>query len=204
MVNEFKNNFTGLGCIGKPPHIDLKSEVTPFHAGIHRIPVAKLDKVKAKLDEMVDENKLVKVEEPTDWCSNMTVREKTLPDGSTKVRICLDPSQTINKAIAIPRYQIPTTQEVLPKLSGKKFKAFSIFDALDGFTPGELDEESSYYTTMHKPWGRYRWVRLPYGVSSAPEEFQRRIHEALDGLRGVHCIADDILGWARQHTRSSQ
>ena len=203
LVNEFKNNFTGLGRIGKPAHIDLKSEVTPVHAGIHRIPVAKLDKVKAKLDEMVDDNKLVKVEEPTDWCSNMTVREKTLHDGSTKVRICLDPSQTINKAIAIPRYQIPTTQEVLPRLSGKKFKTFSIFDALDGFTQVELDEESSYYTTMHTPWGRYRWVRLPYGVSSAPEEFQRRIHEALDGLRGVHCIADDILVVGQGNTREA-
>ena len=40
-------------------------------------------------------------------------------------------------------YQIPTTQLVLRKLSGKKFKTFSIFDAMDGFTQVELDEESS-------------------------------------------------------------
>ena len=69
-------------------------------------------------------------------------------------------------------YHIPRTQLVLPKLSGKKFKTFSIFDALDGFTQVELDEESSYYTTMYTPW-----VQLPYGVSSAPAEFQCRIHE---------------------------
>ena len=148
---------------------------------------------------MVHDNKLVKVEEPT-YC--VTVREKTLPDGSTKVRICLDSSQTINKAISIPRYQIPTTQEVLPKLSGKKVKTFSIFDALDGFTQVELDEESSYYTTMHTPC-RYRWVWLPYGVSSAPEEFQCRIHEALDGLLGVYCIADDILVVGQGNTREA-
>jgi len=33
----------------------------------------------------------------------------------------------------------------------------------------------------------------PYGISPAPEIFQARIHAALSGLNGVHCIADDIL-----------
>ena len=41
--------------------------------------------MKRKLDQMVDEGKLAKVDDPTDWCSNMTVREKQLPDGTTKV-----------------------------------------------------------------------------------------------------------------------
>ena len=54
---------------------------------------------------------------------------------------------------------------------------------------------------MHTPWGRYRWLRLPYGVSSAPEEFQRRMHEALDGLQLVYCIADDILIIGQGNTR---
>ena len=43
---------------------------------------------------------------------------------------------------------------------------------------------------MQMPWGRYRWLRLPYGISSALEEFQSRIQEVLDGLDGVAIIAD--------------
>ena len=46
---------------------------------------------------------------------------------------------------------------------------------------------------MHTPWGCYRWTRLPFGISSAPEEFQRRIHDVLCGLEGVVNIADDII-----------
>ena len=46
---------------------------------------------------------------------------------------------------------------------------------------------------MHTPWGRYRWTRLPFGISSAPEEFQHRIHDILCGLEGVVNIADDII-----------
>ena len=37
------------------------------------------------------------------------------------------------------------------------------------------------------------WLRLPFGVSPAPEEFQRRIDIALEGLPGQKAIADDIL-----------
>lgn len=47
-------------------------------------------------------------------------------------------------------------------------------------------------TTMFMPWGRYRWTRLPFGISSASEEWQRRIHMVLEGLQ-VISIADDIL-----------
>ena len=46
---------------------------------------------------------------------------------------------------------------------------------------------------MSTPWGRYKWNRLPYGISSAVEEFQNRIYEAVEGLGGVRGIADDLL-----------
>ena len=34
---------------------------------------------------------------------------------------------------------------------------------------------------------------MPFGISSAPEEFQRRLHEITVVLAGVEVIADDIL-----------
>ena len=193
LISRYNDNFEGLGTLGQPVHLALDPNVPPRHAGIHRLPVAKFEKIKEKLDDMVKCGKLKKVHQPTSWCSNMVVREKTLPDGSSKIRLCLDPTQTLNKAIIIPRYQIPTIEEILPCLSGKSHKIFSIFDALDGFTQVKLTDESSPHTTMHTPWGRYCWLRLTYGMSSAPEEFHLRMHEALEGLEGVHCIADDIL-----------
>ena len=38
-----------------------------------------------------------------------------------------------------------------------------------------------------------RWNRMPFVIRVAPEEFQRRIDENLEGLDGVKAIADDIL-----------
>ena len=39
------------------------------------------------------------------------------------------------------------------------------------------------------PFGRYRWNRMPFGICSAPEIFQRRMHE----LIGVEVVADDFV-----------
>ena len=115
----------------------------------------------------------------------MTVVETVKNNGNIKTRICIDPSQTINKALVVPKYAIPTLQEILPHLSSGKHKTFTIVDALDGFTQVRLDAEFSKLTTMSMPWGRYQWNRLPYGISSAVEEIQKRIHEVVEGLEGV-------------------
>ena len=48
-------------------------------------------------------------------------------------------------------------------------------------------------TTFNTPIGRYRWKRLPFGISSAPEVFQRRMHLLVEGLSGVEVIADDFV-----------
>ena len=43
----------------------------------------------------------------------MTVVEQVKPDGSVKTRLCLDPIQTINNAIAIPKFTAPTLEGIL-------------------------------------------------------------------------------------------
>ena len=34
---------------------------------------------------------------------------------------------------------------------------------------------------------------MPFGLSSAPEIFQRRMHELIEGLKGIEVIADDFV-----------
>ncbi len=107
-----------------------------------------------------------------------------------KLRICIDP-RDLNRAICREHYQLPTVEEVTTRLAGAK--KFTVCDAKDGFHQIQLDEESSYLTTFNTPFGRYRWTRLPFGISSAPEVWQRRMHEFVEGLEGVEVIADDFL-----------
>ena len=77
---------------------------------------------------------------------------------------------------------------------------FSALDAQKGFWQIELDESSSFSTTFRIQFGRFSWLRMPFGISSAPEEFQRRQLEVLKNLNGVDIIADDILVYGRGET----
>ena len=74
-----------------------------------------------------------------------------------------------------------------------KAKVFSVLDAKSGFLQIKLDYESSLLTTFNTPRGRYRWLRLPFGVKSAPEIFQKAMDRMLEGIEGAKAIMDDIL-----------
>ena len=107
-----------------------------------------------------------------------------------KLRICVDP-QDLNKALLRADYPLPTIEEVATRLS--KARVFSVLDAKNGFWQVQLDKESSYLTTFNTPFGQYRWLRLPFGIKTAPEDYQRRIHESLQNLSGIEDIVEDIL-----------
>ena len=108
-----------------------------------------------------------------------------------KVRICLHPSQTVNKAIIRPVHSIPSLGEHIHRFH--QAKIFFVFDIKDAFQTIELTPESSLLTTMYTPWGRYRWTPLPFGSSSAPEQVHRRLYDVLGGMKDVVNIADDII-----------
>ena len=141
------------------------------------VPIAIQDKVRAKIADLEKKGIVKKVAKPTVWISSMVV--VTTPK---KIRICLDPKD-LNKTVLRPKYQMATLGEVLPKLS--KAKVFSTLDAKDGFYQVGLGEESSLKTTFWTPFGRYRYLHLPFGINLAPEEFECKLQEKLDGLPGV-------------------
>ena len=76
-------------------------------------------------------------------------------------------------------------------------KIFTVIDMKDGYWHVKLSEESSYLCTFHTPWGRKRFLRMPFGISSASEVMQKRNEEAFSDIQGVNVIADDLIIAAR-------
>ena len=68
-------------------------------------------------------------------------------------------------------------------------KYFQSLTQKNGFWHVKLDEKSLYLIIFHTPFCRYRWCRISFGISSAPELFQRRMH----GLTGTEVVADDFV-----------
>lgn len=72
-------------------------------------------------------------------------------------------------------------------------RVFSKLDANSGFWQIPLSQSSRLLTIFITPVGRYCFNKLSFGISSAPEHFQRRVSEILSGLKGVLCQMDDVL-----------
>ena len=192
ILTAYKDVFEGLGHIGDSTFM-VNETVKPIQHAPRRVPVALRAEVKEKLTDLEKRGFIKKVTEPPEWISSMVIVAKP-----NKIKICLDPRE-LNKALKRPKYQMPTLEEILPRLA--KAKVFSTLDAKDGFYQIGLDKKSSMKTTFWTPFGRYRYLRMPFGISLAPEEFECKLHETLDDLPGVVVLRDDVLvmGYGETH-----
>ncbi|XP_064468578.1 uncharacterized protein LOC135380477 [Ornithodoros turicata] len=186
ILAEFPDVFEGIGCLPGTYSISLKEGVTPSVSAPRKIPLALEASVKRELESMESNGVITKVTESTDWVHPIVV----VPKKNGTVRVCLDPRK-LNVAIKREYYKIPTEEEMLANLS--KCKLFTLFDANHAFWHTPLDTQSSYLCTFATPWGRYRFLRLPFGLSSAPEIFQRAMDDVFRGHNDIRPYFDDIL-----------
>lgn len=186
ILNTYSEVFEGLGCLPGLVHLETRDDVSPVVMPPRRVPLAVRPKLQAELQRLEKLGVIKKVECTTDWVSSLCVTEK--PSG--KIRVCIDPLH-LNTALKRCHYPLPVIEDILPDLS--RVKVFSKADCREGFLQCVLDEESSYLTTFQSPWGRYRWTRLAFGLTPSPEIFQMKLDQCLEGLKGIHKIADDIL-----------
>ena len=179
--------------------IKVDSTVNPVQHAPRRVPVALRDRLKSELDKMVEQEIIHPVTTPTSWVSSLVVVAK--PNG--KLWLCLDPKD-LNKAIQREHYPLPTIEDVATRLHGAK--VFTKLDVRNGFWHVCLDEESSFLTTFNTPFGRYRWRRMPFGIRSAPEVFQRKMHELIEGMSNVEVVADDfvVVGYGQTHEEATR
>ncbi|KAL6455331.1 hypothetical protein MHYP_G00362250 [Metynnis hypsauchen] len=186
IMTEFEDVFTGDGCLQGEYVIEIDKTVEPVKLPKRRVPVAMMKPLKEELTDLERRQIIAPVECSTDWISSMVAVQK--PSG--KLRICIDP-KPLNRALKHSHFPLPTIDDILPDLS--KTKVFTVCDVKQGFWHVKLEEESSYLTTFSTPFGRFRWLRMPMGISPAPEIFQRKLMQALEGLPGIYVNADDVL-----------
>ena len=197
IFTEYKNIFVRLGFPGEY-HLKVDPNVAPMNHTPRRVAIPLKAKLKKHIEQQEKMEVLKKVTGLTDWISSKVVARK-----GDKLRLCIDPKD-LNKALKYSLYPMATIEEILPKLT--KTKVFSVADVSNRFWQVKLDEPSSYLTTFWTLFGRYHWLRMPFGIATAPAEFQRRLHELLEGLQGIYNIADDILimGQGEAHEEAVQ
>ena len=190
LMSLYPKQFDRIGCFPGTVKLSVNPEVIPRIDAPRKTPIFIKDEVKSELDYMESNDVIRRVTEPTDWVSSLAYSRKQ--DG--KMRMCLDPKH-LNMALRRPHHRIPTVEEITHCFRGAK--VFSKLDAKSGYWSVQLDKDSQLLTTFNSPFGRYCFVRLPFGLSVSQDIFQLKMDQILDQVDGALGIADDVAVYAK-------
>lgn len=115
-----------------------------------------------------------------------------MPKKDNKVRQCVSVTG-LNRYVCRENYILPSVEHSFGKLAGAK--VFSKLDANMGFWQIPLTEVPAEYTTFITPFDQFHFNHLLFGIATAPEHFQCRMTEDIEGLEDVICHIDDLLVW---------
>ena len=187
ILHEYADVFKGVGTLpGGPYHIQLKNSYRPGQHPPRSVPLGMQSAYKAELDRLVKEGIIKEVHEHTEWINSIVPVMKE----DDSLRLCLDQID-LNKAINRNQWYARTLDDILPELAQSKY--FTIKDATSGFWHIPLDFRSNLLTTFNTPLGKYRWIRMSFGLKVSGDVFKERLDKVLRLVPGVLGIADDIV-----------
>ena len=158
ILEEYGDVFDTLSSLRQEPDLEAEKSIQPVQYMPQKIPVPMREEIMKKIDELIGQKIVAKVNETPDWISSMVVFKKPQ---SNKLRICIEPLD-FNQVIQKPIYPQLTIGDIIPQLS--QAKGLSVLDAKDGFWEIKLDKENSYLTAFWSPCGKLRWLRMPFGI----------------------------------------
>jgi hypothetical protein len=147
-----------------------------------------LGPLKVMIDQFVSEGVLI----PDISCSHASplviVHKK---EGG--IRMAVD-YREVNQFLKVSANQLPYQDMLFQQLGGQVY--YAKVDNLWGYHQLKLDPQSSRVTAIITPWGVYRFLSCPFGISTAPGEYQARMaHQVLEGyyLNGAVVYIDDTV-----------
>lgn len=172
-----------------PVKINYDNQAPPCRNIFTNVPISLKPLVHQRLLELVKADIIepVKGDMDTSFCSSMLV----VPKGKNNIRLVID-LRGPNRYIFRTPFAMPTLESILAELNGAQW--FSTIDLANAFFHIELAEESRHLTNFFTEFGTFRCVRLPFGLSNAPDLFQEALERiVLAGCHGVKNYLDDIL-----------
>lgn len=166
--------------------IKINKSVPPVRQAYRRIPIPLEELTLLKLKELEQQGIIERVSEASEWVSPMLVKRKSRDE----VRVIIDLREA-NKAVLREVHPLPTIEEMAAKL--KDSKVYSKFDIRQAFHQLLLHEDCRYITTFISPLGLMRYKRLLFGLSAAPELFQKCMESILGDFPWLVIFIDDIL-----------
>ena len=189
IMNLFPDLFEGVGTMENVQvHLDINPEIEPVVQAPRKILHSMMEPLKAEVDHMLKLGVIQKlhINKATDGVHNLVLVRK--PNG--KLRVCLDPC-TINKALCFNIHNAKTFTELTSHIG--KVMYVSKIDANSGFWTLPMDPDSQLPTTFNTPWGRFCFLKMPFGLNQSQYFFQFWMDTYFGDLNeGTHVIAEDV------------
>jgi hypothetical protein len=122
----------------------------------------------------------------SEWAAPTFIEAKN----TGNVRILAD-FRRLNAQIKRIPFPVPKISDLLRKLSGLKYA--TEIHLIMGYYHIPLDLKTQRLCTTIMPWGKYQYKRLPMGVKTSPNIFQRIMYELLGDIPNIQVYLDDIL-----------
>jgi transposase InsO family protein len=101
----------------------------------------------------------------------------------------------LNEGVVPFNYPMPNAEKSFEAL--KEYTLFSKIDLREGYHQLRIVDEDRWKTGFVTRNGAYTYTRVPMGLTIAPNYFQYRMRQLLEGLNGVEVFVDDIVVGAR-------
>jgi len=165
--------------------IDLKEDAKSYDAKAFPIPYAHLETLKAEVERLCKSGVLMRVNR-SEWAAPTFIIPKK--DGSD---CFMSKCRELNKRLQRKPYPIPKTQTLLLQVEG--FQHANGLDLNIGYYHSELNPDVKKLHDIGLPYGKSEYQRLPTGLCSSPDVFQKNMSNLIAEQENVRVYTDDLL-----------
>jgi len=90
-------------------------------------------------------------------------------------------------------YHSATPAQALADITTERAQIFTKMDAKKGYNQCPLDQERQDLTTFITPFGHFKFLRVPYGISSTSEHYNCCMDKAFADHPGFRQAVVDIV-----------
>ena len=113
-----------------------------------------------------------------------------VPKGNRGKHLVID-YRALNKVTRKFTWPMPKVEDIFSKLNGATY--FSTLDLRAGYHHIPLDKPSIPKTAFNSPFGKYEYIKVPFGLTQAPTYCQELMTGILKDLPFAITYLDDII-----------
>ncbi|CAH2087564.1 unnamed protein product [Euphydryas editha] len=195
LCNEYKDIFycdqIPLSFTNQVKHKIRTKNEDPIYVRPYRQAPSQAAEINRQIEKLLKDNVIQESHSP--WNAPVhLVPKKGDASGEIKWRMVID-YRRLNEITIDDRYPLPNITDLFDKLGKSLY--FTTLDLASGYHQIEVEEQDREKTAFSTQNGHYEFLRMPFGLKTAPATFQRTMDNVLRGLQGLHCMVylDDVI-----------